>query len=51
MGETLKEKAQINLGHRIDIEDELHAVVATVWFKDAVKVDGLDISSRGVIAP
>ena len=49
MGETLKEKAHINLGHRIDIEDELHALVATVWFKDVVKVDGQD-SSGGVVA-
>lgn len=39
MGEMLKEEAHINLRQRIDIEDEQRRVVATVWFKDVVKVD------------
>ena len=39
-GEMLKDNGQINLRHRIDVEDAQHAVVATVWFKDVVKVDG-----------
>ena len=40
MGQTLKEEGTISLKHRIDVEDEQHAVLATVWFKDAVQVRG-----------
>ena len=39
IGDTLKDEARINLRHRIDIEDEQHAPVGTVWFKDVVHVD------------
>lgn len=39
MGEMLKTEAHINLSHRIDIEDEQRAVVATVCFRDVVRVD------------
>ena len=38
MGQMLKDEARIDLSHRIDIEDEHGAVLATVWFKDVVTV-------------
>ena len=50
MGEMLKTEAHINLGHRIDIEDEQRTVVATVRFKDVVKIDRQD-PPRGFVAP
>ena len=50
MGEMMKTEAHINLGHRIDIEDEQRTVVATVRFKDVVKIDRQD-PPRGFVAP
>ena len=40
MGEMLKDEGHINLTHRIDIEDEHRRVLDTVWFRDAVQVQG-----------
>ena len=40
MGQMLKDEARIDLSHRIDIEDEHGAVLATVSFKDVVTVSG-----------
>ena len=39
MCETLKECGRINLHHRIDIEDEQGAVIASVPFSDAVRIE------------
>ena len=39
IGETVKDQARIVLSHRIDVEDEQHSVVATVQFRDVVKVE------------
>ena len=33
-------KGKLSLKHRIDVADESGACVATVYFKDAVKVEG-----------
>ena len=33
-GETLKEQGRIPLSHRIDIEDERHEIVSTVFIRD-----------------
>ena len=38
-GETAKEKGRVVLHHRIDIENEHHAVLGTVYFRDAVEVE------------
>lgn len=40
MCETLKDKGRIHLRHRIDVEDERGAVVASVRFRDAVTIEG-----------
>jgi hypothetical protein len=37
--ETIKEEGRANLDHRIDIEDEQGRVVATVRFRDVVKIE------------
>ena len=37
-GETLKEQGRISLSHRIDIEDERHAIVGTVQIRDVIRV-------------
>jgi hypothetical protein len=37
--EAAKERARITLSHRIDIEDQSGAVLATVTFGDAVTVE------------
>ena len=39
MCETLKESGRINLHHRIDVEDEHGAVLASVAFGDAVRIE------------
>ncbi len=39
MCETLKESGRISLNHRIDVEDEQGAVVASVPFGDAVSIE------------
>jgi hypothetical protein len=38
-GEILKENGRITLSHRIDVEDEGGAVVATVSIRDVVRVE------------
>lgn len=38
-GETAKDEGRVVLHHRIDIEDESRAVLDTVYFRDAVKVE------------
>jgi hypothetical protein len=38
--ETVKEKARVNLDHRIDIENEGGLVLDTVWFRDVVTIEG-----------
>ena len=40
MCETLREDGRINLSHRIDIEDGDGDVVASVRFRDAVRIEG-----------
>jgi hypothetical protein len=40
LGETAKENGRIVLHHRIDIEDEHNSVLAAVWFRDVVAVEG-----------
>ena len=40
MCETLREDGRITLSHRIDIEDEDGEVVASVRFRDAIRIDG-----------
>lgn len=40
LGETAKEQGQINLAHRIDIEDSDGNVLATVHFRDVIRIDG-----------
>ena len=37
--ETAKDEGRVVLHHRIDIEDERGAVLDTVHFRDAVKVE------------
>jgi hypothetical protein len=37
--EVAKDEGRVVLHHRIDIEDEHGAVLATVYFRDAVEVD------------
>ena len=39
MCDTLKQNGRITLGHRIDIEDGQGAVLATVHFADAVRIE------------
>lgn len=39
MCETIQRDGRITLGHRIDIEDDQHRVVASVPFGDAVKIE------------
>jgi hypothetical protein len=38
-GETAKDEGRVVLHHRIDIEDEQRAVLATIYFRDAVSVE------------
>lgn len=38
MAGTLCGKAELNLSHRIDIEDEQGALLSTVYFRDVVSV-------------
>ena len=38
-GATVKEEGRIALNHRIDIEDERQAVLATVSFRDVIAVE------------
>jgi hypothetical protein len=40
MAETIKEQGSIDMSHRVDIEDEQGAVLATVYFRDAVEIRG-----------
>jgi hypothetical protein len=40
MGQVLKDEGRINLSHRIEIEDDHGRVVETMWFRDAVQVEG-----------
>jgi hypothetical protein len=40
MCDTIKTEGPIVLDHRIEIEDEHGAVVATVPFRDALKIEG-----------
>ena len=37
---TAEEEGRVSLGDRIDVEDEQVAVVAVVYFRDAVVVEG-----------
>ena len=39
-GETVKDHGHIIGDHRIDIEDEHGTVLDTVYFRDAVKIEG-----------
>jgi len=39
-GETIKEQGRVNLDHRIDIEDEVGSLLATIRFGDVVSIDG-----------
>ena len=39
-GETVKDRGHLFGDHRIDIEDENGAVLDTVYFRDAVKIEG-----------
>ena len=38
-GELAKDEGRVVLHHRIDIEDERHVVLETVFFRDAVLVE------------
>ncbi|MBA3512332.1 hypothetical protein [Sphingomonas sp.] len=38
--ETIKDEGHFVLDHRIEIEDEHGTVLDTVYFKDAVKIEG-----------
>ena len=38
-GESVKSSGRIVLSHRIDVEDEDHCAVQTVWFRDVVHVE------------
>ena len=38
--QTVRDEGRANLDHRIDIEDEQGRVLETVWFRDAVKIEG-----------
>jgi hypothetical protein len=40
LAETIKDSARVNLGHRIDIEDEQGNVLATVHFREALTITG-----------
>ena len=40
VAETIKETGRLNLGHRIDIEDENGTVLDTIYFRDAVTIEG-----------
>jgi hypothetical protein len=40
VSEMAKEQGRVVLHHRIDIEDEQHRVVDSVWFRDVVQVEG-----------
>ena len=40
IAETVKDEGRFNQDHRIDIEDEHGRVLDTVWFRDAVQVEG-----------
>ena len=40
MGETVKDEGRFKRDHRIDIEDEHGSILETVWFRDAVQVEG-----------
>ena len=39
LSEMVKDEGRVTLQHRIDIEDERHRVVDTVWFRDVVQVE------------
>ena len=39
MSETLRDDGRITLSHRIDIEDDKGGVVASVPFRDAVRIE------------
>jgi hypothetical protein len=39
LSEMVKNEGRVTLQHRIDIEDERHRVVDTVWFRDVVQVE------------
>ena len=39
MGETLREDGRITLHHRIDIEDAYGGVLASVPFRDAIRIE------------
>ena len=39
-GETIKETGRLVADHRIDIEDEQGNVLDTIYFRDAVKIEG-----------
>ena len=38
-GEAVKRSGRIVLSHRIDIEDQEHCAVLTVWFRDVVQIE------------
>lgn len=40
IAENVKDEGRFNRDHRIDIEDEDGRVLDTVWFRDAVQVEG-----------
>jgi hypothetical protein len=40
LGQTVLDEGKINFSHRIDIEDEQGLILETVWFRDAVQVEG-----------
>ena len=39
IAELVRDEGRFALSHRIDIEDEQSAVLATVWFRDVVQVE------------
>lgn len=39
LAEMVKREGRIVLRHRIEIEDEAHRVVDTVWFREVVEVE------------
>ena len=40
LAQVAKDEGKINFSHRIDIEDGNGQLLDTVWFRDAVKVEG-----------
>jgi hypothetical protein len=40
VAETIKETGRLNLSHHIDIEDENGTVLDTIYFRDAVTIEG-----------